>query len=539
MDFFYVWLRRTLHGLSPEIDKVFQAPLAPKWDHEAQDGELIDDASRFEGDKARSRTAYEEGMFRAFGACRQALKPDGRLVIVFANKQANAWETLVSALIRAGFVVTASWPIQTEMGNRTRALASAALSSSVWLVCQKRPAARPGWDGMVLKEMEEKIVLRLRDFWDAGIRGPDFIWAATGPAMEAYSKHPVVKKANAPAGENLSVSEFLSHVRRLVADFVVGRVLSGNGGTVAVSGLDDVTTYYLLHRHSFGLAEVLAGNCILYALACGLSDVAQEEPVEPVGKEDVAEVLRRRFFTMESIRDKEAFKPHVVAALKGIYDLDPLTKRDKQAAEARFFGSYPFHPDMTDVFYSKWTAMESFQRTRGILRTFALALRDAAKWDESPLVAANVFLESPDKTGIAAATRELSSIATTEEYEGRRQEWTGILEGELAKAREIQAGDGLRFREMEQAVLATFLHSQPIGQKALTRELLVLLGATRPDKITLEKALQQWADISWFLDDEAIQDAETGPDGKKLLPKSWKLGSKPNLRHHFCPAKRY
>ena len=84
-----------------------------------------------------------------------------------------------------------SWPIQTERGNRTRALASAALSSSVWLVCKKRPeAARPGWDNKVLAEMEEKITIRLREFWDAGIRGPDFVWAATGPAMEAYSRHP-------------------------------------------------------------------------------------------------------------------------------------------------------------------------------------------------------------------------------------------------------------------------------------------------------------------------------------------------------------
>jgi putative DNA methylase len=109
MDFFYVWLRRTLHGLSPELDAAFHESLAPKWDHERQEGELIDDASRFGGDKARSRAVYEDGMYRAFTACRQLLKPDGRLVLVFANKQADAWETLVSALIRAGFVVTASW----------------------------------------------------------------------------------------------------------------------------------------------------------------------------------------------------------------------------------------------------------------------------------------------------------------------------------------------------------------------------------------------------------------------------------------------
>ena len=72
------------------------------------------------------------------------------------------------------------------------------LSSSVWLVCKKRPPARPGWDAAVLNEMRENITQQLRDFWDAGIRGPDFVWAATGPALEAFSKHPVVKKANDP-----------------------------------------------------------------------------------------------------------------------------------------------------------------------------------------------------------------------------------------------------------------------------------------------------------------------------------------------------
>jgi adenine-specific DNA methylase len=278
MDFFYVWLRRTLHGLSLDIDAAFREPLAPKWDHEKNDGELIDDASRHNGDRAKSKAAYEEGMYRAFRACYQSLKPDGRLVIVFAHKHPDAWETLVSAIIRAGFVVTGSWPIQTEMGNRTRALSSAALASSVWLVCRKRPQeARSGWDNRVLDEMRAGIHKRLHEFWDAGIRGPDFVWAATGPALEAYSKHPAVKKANEP-GQTMSVTEFLRSVRRIVVDFVVGRVLSHDGEAeeadplARVPQLDDVTTYYLLHRHDFGMEDAPAGACILYAVSCGLSD---------------------------------------------------------------------------------------------------------------------------------------------------------------------------------------------------------------------------------------------------------------------------
>jgi adenine-specific DNA methylase len=218
MDFFYVWLRRTVKGFSPELDSAFHEPLSPKWNQHQSDGELIDDASRHEGDKAKSKAAYEDGMGRAFQACAAALKLDGKMVVVFANKQPDAWETLVSALIRAGFIVDGSWPIQTEMGNRQRSLSSAALASSVWLVCKKRPVtARPGWDNKVLEEMRANIATRLREFWDAGIRGPDFVWAATGPALEAYSKHPVIKKANDP-GKTMEVGEFLSHVRRMVVE---------------------------------------------------------------------------------------------------------------------------------------------------------------------------------------------------------------------------------------------------------------------------------------------------------------------------------
>lgn len=257
-----------------------------------------------------------------------------------------------------------------------------------------------------------------------------------------------------------------------------------------------------------------------------------EASVEPVAKEDVAEVLRRRFFTPAALADRDAFRPQVLAALRGIRSLDDETRRSGPAAEERFLASYPFHPDLTEVFYSKWTQLEGFQRTRGVLRTFALALRDAEPWDTAPLVGPAVFLSRPEQTGLSEAARELAGIAATEEYEGKRQEWGSILTGELAKAQDIQTeGAGLHGRELEAAVMATFLHSQPIGQKAQTRELLLLLGATQPDRIELEKGLARWAENSWFLDDAALG---APAEGGSRLPHYWRLGSRPNLRqmHH-------
>ncbi len=103
--------------------------------------------------------------------------------------------------------------------------------------------------------------------------------------------------------------------------------------------------------------------------------------------------------------------------------LPDQTHHEGKAAEERYLKSYPFHPDLTDIFYSKWTNLEGFQRTRGVLRTFALAFRDAARWVDCPLVGPNVFAGEPGGTGLAEAARELTTIAATKEYEGRRHEW--------------------------------------------------------------------------------------------------------------------
>ena len=266
MDFFHVWLRRIMYGRSQETDAAFINPLGPKWNQEFDDGEIVDQPGRWDGDVSASRIAYENGMYQAFQRSHESLRDDGRMVVVFANKNPDAWETLVSALIRADFVVTSSWPIQTEMVNKVAG--GARLASSIWLVCRKRPPGRPGWESKVLDEMRGNITGKLNDFWDAGIRGPDFVWSATGPALEAFSRYPVVKRN---VGEQpMQVSEFLSSVRRMVVGYVVRRLLSQGDRTAG--DLDELTTYYLLHRHDFGMKKAPAGAVILYALSCNLKD---------------------------------------------------------------------------------------------------------------------------------------------------------------------------------------------------------------------------------------------------------------------------
>jgi adenine-specific DNA methylase len=112
--------------------------------------------------------------------------------------------------------------------------------------------------------MQERITERLRYFWDAGIQGPDFVWAAIGPALESYSSYKEVRRNT---GEPFTVSDFLTEVRRIVTDFALGQILGG----ASTEALDEWTRYYLMHRNHFGTEDAPVGECILLAQGYGVS----------------------------------------------------------------------------------------------------------------------------------------------------------------------------------------------------------------------------------------------------------------------------
>jgi hypothetical protein len=243
------------------------------------------------------------------------------------------------------------------------------------------------------------------------------------------------------------------------------------------------------------------------------------EPVEPVAREDVAEVLRRRLF--ERVPGEAERRPAVDAMMAAMQRLPLREAQRDQSAYERFMDSYPFHPDLINVLYQKWTQqMRGFQRTRGALRLLAYALRDSRDQDPSPIVGPGALLsyasESRDGGGLSAALEELVDICE------EKEKWTPILIGELEKAREIQAGlPTLKAREIEQAVVATFLHSQPIGQRAAPSELLTLLAHPSVDAAALEEGLRKWRGISWFLVEN---------------PDVWQVSTTPNLTHMHVQA---
>ena len=275
------------------------------------------------------------------------------------------------------------------------------------------------------------------------------------------------------------------------------------------------------------------------ALKSDLFDVfrrLREEGIQPVAKEDVGEVLRRRLFVHEDLRNPDRYRPHVIAAVRELGKLDKAMKRSAKAEEERFLAAYPFHPDLTEVFYSRWTQLAAFQRTRGILRTLAIGLREASRWDECPVAGPAVLLAAPESESASDALAELTTVADAE-LGGTQTAWKQLLEKELRLARQVQKElPALAARrEVEQAVAAVFLHSQQAG-KASTAELLKLAGTGAPDAIELEKGVERWREISWFLDDE--DGVAPGAPDRRGLPRTWRLGHQPNLRQMHDEALR-
>jgi adenine-specific DNA methylase len=192
-DFFFVWLKRTLLD-HPLLINRFEPrnPLTPKT------REIVQDETKLFDGLPKDRPFFVSRMAQAFDEGRRVLREDGIGCVVFAHKTTEGWEALLSGMIQARWTITASWPIATEMGARLRARESAALATSVHLVCRPRPddAGVGDWAD-VLAEMQQRVRKWMPRLIKEGIRGADAIFACIGPAMENYSRH---TRVETPAG---------------------------------------------------------------------------------------------------------------------------------------------------------------------------------------------------------------------------------------------------------------------------------------------------------------------------------------------------
>ncbi len=226
-DFFYVWLKRALPNDALLRDSSDSAnPLTPKL-HEA-----VQDETKRDNGRVKDRAWFEEKMAKAFAEGRRVLREDGIGSVVFAHKTTEGWEALLSGMIRGGWTITGSWPIATEMATRMRARDSAALATSVHLVCRPRTHEKIGdWQEM-LRELPKRVGDWMERLQSEGIRGADLVFACIGPALEIYSRYSRVVDAEdreIPLGGDPEATE--PHKRGYLAYVweAVGRAAFGAG----------------------------------------------------------------------------------------------------------------------------------------------------------------------------------------------------------------------------------------------------------------------------------------------------------------------
>ncbi|QDA32045.1 DUF1156 domain-containing protein [Thermococcus indicus] len=251
-DFFYVWLKRTVGDLYPEL---FITPLTPK------SKELV--AYTQNQDWEAAKRYFEEGMKQALKEIHRVLKPNGILVLVYAHKTTEGWETLINSLLDSGLVPTASWPIHTEMANRLRAKESAALASSIYIVARKVEKQGVGWFDEVKRELKEKLEEKLDQLWREGISGADFFISAIGSAIEVFGKYERVLDYE---GNEIRGDRLLQLVRDMVSDYAIRQVLRED----ISSELSPLAKFYVLWRWTYGEAKVPFDEARKLATSVGL-----------------------------------------------------------------------------------------------------------------------------------------------------------------------------------------------------------------------------------------------------------------------------
>ena len=191
-DFFYVWLKRTAGYVYPEL---FRRPLTDK------EQEAVANPARFKGQKGAKQLAYAEyrdRMASIFAECRRVLKADGIMTLMFTHKATGAWDALTKGLMEAGFVITASWPINTEAEGSMHIKDKSAANSTIFLICRPRKETPTGEETLYWEDLEHLVRRAVRNrissFQEAGIRGVDLYLSAFGPALEEFSRHWPVKR---------------------------------------------------------------------------------------------------------------------------------------------------------------------------------------------------------------------------------------------------------------------------------------------------------------------------------------------------------
>ena len=256
-DYFYIWLRQSLRSVYPEL---FRTMLVPKAE------ELIATPYRHDNNKIKAKEFFEEGMLQACRQLYQYASDKLPVTIYYAYKQSetkeqagqkvtssSGWETMLSAIIKAGFAITGTWPISTEMANRSVASEANALASSIVLVCRKRPASASTISRRrFVTELSSELQPALKKLQSSQIAPVDLAQAAIGPGMAVYSKYSAVLEADGTPVSVRSALQLINQELDACLNEQSGQLDSASRFCV------DIYSQYAFKELPFGEAEVLA-----------------------------------------------------------------------------------------------------------------------------------------------------------------------------------------------------------------------------------------------------------------------------------------
>jgi len=268
-DFFYVWLKRTVGALHPDL---FSTPHTPKTLEAIAELPLLRGMNKAQAADVvqgiKTSEHFEKMLKDGFSEVHRVLKPNGVVVVVYAHKSTEGWETLVNSLLDSGLVVTGAWPLRTEMKARLRSQDSAALASSIYIVARKMARQPTGFYNEVREELRQHLDRKLHRLWEEGIGGADFFIAAIGSAIEVFGKYEQVMDYE---GSVIRADRLLQDVRTIATDYAVRQILQDG----FVGEVSDLTRLYVLWRWNYGEARVPFDEARKLAQSCGV-DLARE-----------------------------------------------------------------------------------------------------------------------------------------------------------------------------------------------------------------------------------------------------------------------
>jgi putative DNA methylase len=252
-DFFYVWLKRTVGDLLPEA---LATPLTPKTD------EATALKHRHGGDGAAADKHFTDKLAQVFAEAKRVTKPGGLYSVIFAHQETQAWAALIRSLFAAGLTIDATWPIEMEMKNRMRGLNSAALETSITVVCRPRVVGSAVAFKDVRREIERVVKESVKRFWSYGFRSADLIVACYGPAVGVFGKYERVEKAD---GTPVGIPELLDLAKQAARDAIAGEFRG-----------DNLSTLYYVWANLYGTSEQAWDDARLVVQIGGDEDNAME-----------------------------------------------------------------------------------------------------------------------------------------------------------------------------------------------------------------------------------------------------------------------